>query len=732
MGKNMRTVLDSMFNPRAVAVIGSVKEGKIAHQIITQLRAGGYTGGYEAACSEDAGREAIWAVNPKGLSPARPDHPEMTGQFPDISNIPGAASVSEIPVPVDLAVVCSPAPTVAGVLEECGAKGIPAAVIITSGFGEIGRRKEEEKLLEIARRYGIRLIGPNCAGIMNPGAGLFASIEVRALPGSVAFLTQSGAVGGAVLAMAEERGIGFSIFVSYGNRIDIGETELLEYLAEDDATTAAAVYIESLGNGRAFMEKARNLTKRKPLIMIKAGRTDAGTRAAGSHTGALAGSDRVFDTMIREIGALRVSGLEEMLDLCQGFSLWPETRGKKVAIVTNSGGPGILAADRAEELGLEVSVPERETASALKNFLPGHASVSNPVDLTVEGTGPNYSRALEVLLSGNYDSAIAINVGTPFLDSAQIARGIIEAAENTGKPIGAVFMAGRIVKTGLRSLREHSIATFPTGERAAAVIAGMEKYRAFRRSAHTPGGPDGREPAAAKEASGKSVKHRTRLKAPVLMPEAFDLLSTCGFTLPRYRFLASDDQSRSGSRANHADPSSGLQFPLAMKVVSPSIIHKSDAGGVILNLQNQEEVQTAYLRMQENLGHRDFRGVLLHEMIPQGAEIILGIKRDPTFGPVLAVGAGGIYTEILRDVSLRIAPVDRKTAEEQLRELKIYPLLTGFRNTLKLDIDDLIRQMVLLSNLALEHPEIRELDLNPLFVLEKKALVGDIHIEIDR
>lgn len=706
MDRRLHTSLDAFFSPETIAVIGSVKRGKIAGQIITQLHEGGYRGG-------------IWAVNPNGTPPE------------DDPDVPAADSVLGIPGAIDLAVVCAPAAAVPAVLEECGRKHIPSAVIITSGFGEIGRRAEEKELLSIAGASGLRLIGPNCAGIMNPHARLFASIEVRALPGNIAFITQSGAVGGAVLAMSEERGIGFSRFVSYGNRADIGEIELLEYLEHDPDTRTIAMYVESLQDGRAFMERASSLARTKPLVLIKAGRTSAGSRAAGSHTGSMAGSDEVFDAMVKETGALRVAGLEEMLDLCQGFSMLPPVQGRRLAVVTNSGGPGILTSDHAEETGLHVTVPGDDEQAVLASFLPGHASTTNPIDLTVEGTEDDYRRSLETLLSGSFDSAVAINVATPFLDSSGLASGIADAAESAGKPVAAVFMAGRIVESGTRLLRERGVPAFPTGERAAEVLAAMARYEETRRLSGKTSAGKNRRPGRTEEPAAEPLKPLKPLKPlvpPVLMPRALDLLRDYGFSLPEYRFIP----ALGDSRAEDASIESALRdlsSPLAMKVVSPSIVHKSDEGGVALNLRTRADTEAAFFSMKKRLQRRDFRGVVLHEMIPSGPEIILGMKRDPAFGPVILAGAGGIYTEVMRDLSLRIAPVDPAEAAEMLRELKVYPLLTGYRGTAALDVDDLARQIVLLSELAMDHPEITELDLNPLFVLGNQAVVGDVHIQ---
>ncbi len=684
--------LARLFHAQSIAVVGSVKRGKIAYQILTQLTDGRYPG-------------AVWALNPKGEKPE------------GIKGIRAASSFGEIDGSPDAAIICAPAAHVRQVVEDCGRSGVHVAVVITSGFSESGNREEEEKLKETAALYGMRLIGPNCAGIMNPHKKIFASIEVRALPGSVAFVTQSGAVGGAVLAMAEERGIGFSLFASYGNRVDIGELELIEYLENDESSKAVAWYVESLRDGRAFMQIASRIVRKKPIILIKAGRTDSGSRAAGSHTGSFAGSDEVFETMIKQTGIIRVRGIEEMLDLVEGISKMPVLSGRKIAVVTNSGGPGILCADRGEELGLDLAEPQDATKESLRRFLPPHASVSNPIDLTVEGSDEDFRLSIETVLKNEYDGAVAINVATPFLDSSGLARGIADAANTSKKPVAAVFMAGRIVESGLHVLKQEGISRFPTGERAMEVFSKLAEYHSS---------VDGRT-AMSEGGGGRGVHFEyadeAALEPPVLLHDAADLLSSYGFTLPKYRFVDSVDT------LNRAVEE--LEFPLAMKVVSPEIAHKSDVGGVVLNLDTEADTAAAFSRMEDSLKSQGFRGVFLHEMIPQGLEVILGIKRDPVFGPVLLAGAGGIYTELIRDVSMRIAPIGEEEARAMIDELKISRLMKGYRGKEALATDELVRTILLLSKLAMEHGEIEELDLNPLFLHPETAVLGDIHIVVD-
>lgn len=437
-------VFDSFFEPEAVALPGSIKPGKIGYEIIKSMKEGGYPG-------------RIYPVNPAGG---------------EVMGYRVFASIPELPEKIDLVVISLPQHAVLQTLEQCGQKNIKAAIIISSGFSEVGNHQAEKDLVAEARKWGLRLIGPNCAGLMNPWANHFPSIEVRALPGFTAFITQSGALGGATLALAEERGFGFSKFVSYGNRCDVGDIELLSYLAEDTQTRVIVLYLEGIEKGRDFLRAARAASMKKPLVAIKSGRSRAGQRAASSHTGTLAGVDEIYDAAFRKAGIIRVEGIEEMFDLCQAFSHCPLPNGNRVAIVTNSGGPGILAADKAERLGLQVAEPSSSVQKRMRPHLSPHASLRNPIDLTVESGYEEYLRALDAVLS-EFDSAIVINVATPYLDSVGIAQGVIEAVKDRQKPVIANFMAGRIVKEAVRRLTEAGLVNLETGERAAFVLSKM-------------------------------------------------------------------------------------------------------------------------------------------------------------------------------------------------------------------------------------------------------------------
>ena len=441
-------IFDSFFMPEGVAFLGSIKPGKIGYEILKSMKEGGFQG-------------KVYPINPAGG---------------DVLGYPVYTSLSELPEEAELVVISLPQRAVLDTIAQCGSLGIKAAVIISSGFSEVGNHQAERDLVAEARKSGIRIIGPNCAGLMNPWHHHFPSIEVRALPGRTAFVTQSGALGGATLALAEERGFGFSKFVSYGNRCDVGDIELLSYLADDPETGVIVLYIEGIDRGREFLRAAQAASLKKPIVAIKSGRTQAGTRAAASHTGTLTGIDQIYEAAFRKGGIIRVEGIEEMFDLCQALGQCPLSEGNRVAIVTNSGGPGILAADRAERLGLDVAEPSRSLQESLKPHLSPHASLKNPIDLTVESGYEEYRIALESALS-EFDAAIAINVATPYLDSNGIARGVIDASQSHKKPVIANFMAGRIVRDAVRLLEEAGLVNLATGERCSFVLSKLTERR---------------------------------------------------------------------------------------------------------------------------------------------------------------------------------------------------------------------------------------------------------------
>ena len=465
------------------------------------------------------------------------------------------------------------------------------------------------------------------------------------------------------------------------------------------------------------MQAVRDFTRHKPLVVIKSGRSQAGQRATLSHTGSLAGADAVYDAALRDCGALRVAGVEEMFDLCRGFTSLPRLHGRRVAIVTNSGGPGVLAADRAEGEGLKVGEPSVELRTGLQKFLPAHCAFKNPIDLTVEGTETGYRETLSAVLT-EYDAALALNVAPPYLDSVPLARGICAAARASGKPVVANFMAGPVVADGIAFLKDRDIPNFATGERAMAVLARMAEYSEFLKAAEASAAerPSG-EPKAWPSDAGRVT---SCLPASLLEPEAMAWLRQNGIQVPEYRWAADAEAAVRGCHE--------IGYPVAMKIVSPDILHKSERGGVRLNIGDDRAAEAAFAALSAAAAGAAFCGVVIYPMVHGALEVIVGLSRDPQFGPVVLLGTGGIYTEVLRDVALRIAPLDRKQAGAMLRSIRSFPILEGIRGQAPRDLDALTDLLVSVSELPFLYPDLAELDLNPVFLLPGGAVVGDVRV----
>jgi len=671
----------ALFNPRGVAVAGSVAPGKLGNVLINRLVEGGF--------------EKIYALNPKAQG---------------IGRVEGFTSAQDINEPLDLVVIASPASTVKDVLEDCGKKGVKAAIIITSGFSEAGNTTGEEEIKSIAQKYGIRFTGPNCAGMVNTHSQLLATLEAAPPKGNTALISQSGAVGGNIMAWAKEQGLGISKFVSYGNGNDLNELEFLKFLKDDPETKVIAMYLENIKNGREFMQILKEVTRIKPVVVIKSGRTSTGQRATLSHTGSMAGADAVYDAVLKECGAMRVETIEDMFDLCKGFAFLPPVTGRRLAVITNSGGPGVMAADKAEEVGLDVAEPSGDMAVALKELLPPHAGIKNPIDLTVEGTGEEYRQVLEKALK-EYDAALALYIGTPYLKAMSIAEGIKKAAEALQKPIVSTVQVGCDVEESVNYLKEHNLPNFVTGERAVKVLSRMAEYEKYRSN-------------LSKSTEIPEKKGKLPGDGPILEPDGMALLRENGIPVPQLRFVSTGQEATKAARE--------LGYPVVMKVVSPQILHKSDCGGVVLNISNDQEAASAFDQIEKAAHGRDFRGVVIYPMLKGGREVILGLTRDVQFGPVIAFGLGGIYTEVLKDIVLRVAPVDRAGAEEMIRSIRTYPILKGIRGQEPADLDALAEAIVNFSKLPFLYPEIEEADLNPVFVFPKGIFVGDVRLVPNR
>lgn len=671
--------LRCMFAPRGVAVYGSVSPDKLARVLIERLVEGG--------------KQDVYAVNPKGAG---------------AGSVKGYTSILNIHDIVEMAVIASPARTVRDVMEECGKKGVKAAVIISSGFSEAGNTEEEEAVMKVAKKYGIRCVGPNCAGLINTHAHLVATLETAPPAGNISMISQSGAVGGSFMALCSDSDIGVAKFLSYGNGADLTVIDLLKYLKEDPDTNVVAMYLESVDNGRAFMETVREVCAVKPVIVVKSGRTSTGQRAAMSHTGSMAGSDNVFDAALRQAGAVRVDSLKDLADVCKGLAMLPPLKGRNVAVVTNSGGPGVMTTDFAEKMGMRVPESSDGLKDALSTFLPGYAGMKNPIDITVEGTGDQYRRSIVAALD-EMDAAVAIYVGTPYLRAMEVAEGIATAALETGKPVTAVLQVGADIAESLTYLKEHNVPCYDLGESAIAVLEKM----AVCSEQHAVTGDMCFEKI---DPEGQLFQEKNRL----LEPEAMALLRSNGISVPNIGFA-----KKAGEAVSYAEK---IGYPLVMKVVSPQIVHKSEVGGVILGINSAEEVAKGFARLEKIGEGKDFRGVLLAPMLQGGREVILGLVKNAQFGPVVAFGMGGIYTEVLKDITFRVAPVSVREAEKMISEIRMFPVLKGVRGQKPADLKSLAETISRFSRLPLLYPDLEEVDLNPIFLYEEGLCVADARI----
>jgi acetyl coenzyme A synthetase (ADP forming)-like protein len=704
--------LDSVLRPKSVAVVGaSRRESSIGWQILDNLLKHGFNG-------------PIYPVNP---------HAEA------IHSVPAYPSVSAIPGPVDLAVIVVPKEHVLPVVRESVEAGVQGFVVISAGFREVrGDGEERERqLLEIVRARGIRMVGPNCMGVLNTEeqVRMNATFAPASPPsGNVAFMSQSGAMGLSILDYAESLGIGISMFVSSGNKADVSGNDLIEYWRDDPGTSLILLYIESFGNPRRFVEIAREVTLDKPICVVKSGRTVAGARAAASHTGALAQTDLATDAILKQAGAFRAQTVEELFDLAAAFSNQPLPKGKRVAIVTNAGGPGILLADACDAQGLEVTSLEPETESCLRQMLPEEASVKNPVDMIASATARSYEHALDcVLKDPNVDAAIASFVPPLGIHTEDIARALVHAnALHQDKPLLAVLMGQQGLPAGLTTLHEAKIPGYLFPESAARALAAM--WRQYERKSR----PVGTIPKF--DADDERVQRAievTRSSGELKLSEAdtLSVLEAYGIPVTPWRLVTGGRERELCEAAPAAAESLG--FPVAIKLVSPDIIHKTDFGAVVLDVGHADDLQDAIRTMLAKVKtHFDgklprIQGVLIQRMAPKGREIIIGLTRMPRVGPMVMFGLGGIYVEALRDVSLRMSPITDADAHAMISEVKMRPLLEGFRGRAPRDKRALTDALLRVSQLAERHPDIAEMDINPLISLEEGAVAVDARIQLE-
>lgn len=687
--------------PRAVAVIGaSRRRGTVGGEVLHNMVESGYGG-------------ELYAVNPKAKTV------QGVRAYPTISVVPGE---------VDLAVIAIPAGEVLAAARECAAKGVRGLLVLSAGFRETGKAgaRRERALLEICREAGMRLVGPNCLGVLNNAGGsrLNATFSPTApRPGEVGFVTQSGALGLALMEFAGEPGLGVSSFASVGNRADITANDLLEYWESDKATRVALLYIESFSDPRRFTRVARRVGGEMPIVVVKSGRSAAGARATSSHTGALiASSDGATDALFEQSGVIRTETLAELLDVAALLSSQPLPRGARVGIVTNAGGPGIMCADACEAAGLEVPELPRRLRAKLRLFLPAEAGLGNPVDMIATASPEDYERTIAALADWDgIDALIAIFIRPLQTEAAEVAAAIRAASEKIPRriPLQAVFM----MPSGHQKLAEAAgVPTHIHPEDAARALAKALRHQRWRERPRQPAPSfaDVRGDEAAAVISEALAEEREWLT----MAECARLLDCYGVAMPESRIVASG--------AEAAAAAAELGGRVALKAQGPKIIHKTELGAVRIGLEGRAEVARAAARMEESLGaagvaHESF---LVQRMVADGAELLVGVAADPVFGPVLACGAGGTAAELLKDVALRVCPIDRLDAAEMLRSLAVFPMLTGFRGNPPADVDAVEQLLLRVATMADRHREIAELDLNPVLAGPDGAIAADARIRI--
>ena len=695
-----RHSLDAIFRPRAVAVIGaSRRPSSIGREVIRNLIEFEYTG-------------KVFPVNPNADT---------------VASMKCYRRVADIPDDVDLAVIVVPRDEVPGVLEACGRKGIKGIVTITAGFKEVGPEGAalERRLGTILERHVMRMVGPNCMGVVNtePDVRLNATFAATTPErGGAAFVSQSGALGEAILANARSLGLGISMFVSMGNKTDVSGNDLLEYWENDPDVGLILMYLESFGNPARFAQLARRISRSKPILTVKAGRSEAGARAASSHTGSIVGRDVAVESLLEQSGVLRVSTMEELFTLATCFALQPVPRGPRTAIVTNAGGPGILATDACVAQGLELPALSERTRARLRAILPPEASLGNPVDLIASATPERFEAALRfVLADPGIDAVIAIFVSPVIVNPEEMARAIVRAAKGTRRTLVACFM-GKEGTAGSEEIRAAGIPVYRFPEDAALALGAMNRYRELRdrplgrarafaidrrraRSAIAAAGPDGWLPGHAAEA----------------------LLGAAGLPLAPSRVVGSAEGAISAAHE--------LGYPVVLKAESRTLLHKTDAGGVKVDLRNADEVYRAYADLAGRLG-RKHKGlaVKVQKMVRGGHEVILGMTRDPQYGPLLMFGLGGIHVEVLRDVAVRVHPITDVQAREMIRSIRGYPLLAGRRGEPGSDLATLESCLLRLSALVGDYDEIQEIDVNPLIVAPKrgKSLIVDARVRVGK
>ncbi len=686
--------LEKIFYPDSVAIIGANKvRGTVPHDILASILKADFNG-------------IVFPVSPRE-------------KF--ISGIKAYQYVVDIEDPVDLAILVFPSSVCHMALEQCGQKGIKSAIIISAGFKEVGGEgiEREKQIKAIADKYNMSFIGPNCLGVINtdPSSRINASFA-RKMPeeGTIGFLSQSGALCTAVLDYAQAKHIGFSKFISFGNKADISEIDLLYYLKDDPKTKVILMYLEEVSDGIALMKAAQDIisTSGKPILVLKSGRTTEGASAAASHTGSLAGSDEICDAAFKQSGIIRCSNIEEMFNIAIAFAYQPPPKTNNIAIITNAGGPGVLTTDAAIHDGLKLAAFSDETTAILKKNLPKTANIKNPVDVIGDARADRYNIALTSAFNDPaVDAVFVILTPQSMTDIDLIAREVAKVSSHYKKPVYASFMGAADVQEGIDVLQRNKIPHYSLPESMSKAVAtvykfNQEKYDIVKKERIF----NDLKPEIAKTILNNAIAENVGY---LTEETALKVLEAYGLPVLESYLASTTDEA-----AQYAET---IGFPVVMKVMSKDIVHKFDVGGVVLNIQTTSEAKTAYdtilKNVQTNQPEAKVKGVLVTKMVSSGEEVILGLKRDPSFNSVIMFGLGGIFVEIFKDVSFRIAPIDEISAKSMINEIKSSAILRGARGKAISDIQSIVESIMRLSKLATDCPQIKELDINPLIVLEK-------------
>ena len=701
----MTDPIDTIFNPASIAIVGATnRPNSVGQAVMRNLIQGEFQG-------------VLYPVHPRLKS---------------IYGVKAYPTLTAIPDAIDLAVIIVKPEVVPDLLEEAKGKGVTGAVIITAGFKEIGGQgaELEKRVKEIAARNNIRLVGPNCLGVINTDAGVrmnasFARLMPR--PGNIGFISQSGALCTSVLDYAAGRKIGFSKFISFGNKADVNEIDLLRYLGDDPETKVICMYLEDLSAGQEFIRVASDISwnKGKPILAVKSGTSSEGAKAAASHTGSLVGSDSAYDAIFLQSGIQRVEGINELFHYAMAFSRQPLPKGRRIAIVTNAGGPGIMATDAAIRHGLKLAAFSEETTAALKASLPPTANIQNPVDVIGDATHERYESALKTVMQDpDVDGAIVLLTPQAMTDILETARIVPNVAKQTDKPILCSFMGIVDVSEGVAHLESNGIPNYVFPEAASRTMAAMVRF-GERLSI---GNRVPADYAVRRDEVSRLIDAKLNGNLSCYLPEreAMELLHGYGLPLLTSRLVSDAAQIAAAMEA--------MRAPVAMKIVSKDIVHKVDAGGVKLNITDAEHAKQAFEEIVAN-GLRfkaDARidGVLMQEMAGKGVEVIIGCARDSKFGPIVMFGLGGTLVEALKDVTFRLAPMYIASAENMIRSIKTFTILQGVRGNPPSDLDAIRECILRVSTLVADHPEISELDINPLIVYPKGqgAVVADCRI----